>query len=96
MIERNYSKYIADHADVLSRRALLDPSTPSGDKRHLAEIAPTPWLRDDRFCPEGYVPTPSIVDNSLATIDGTPSLLIAKNLCHANTRWKSTTVTWPL
>jgi integrase len=25
MIERNYSKYIADHADVLSRRALLDP-----------------------------------------------------------------------
>ena len=31
MIERNYSKYIADHADVLSRRAMLDPSTPSGD-----------------------------------------------------------------
>jgi hypothetical protein len=31
MIESNYSKYIADHADVLSRRALLDPSTPSGD-----------------------------------------------------------------
>jgi len=30
MIERNYSKYIADHADVLSRRAMLDPSTPSG------------------------------------------------------------------
>jgi hypothetical protein len=27
MIERNYSKYIADHADVLSRRAMLDPST---------------------------------------------------------------------
>jgi integrase len=26
MIERNYSKYIADHADVLSRRAMLDPS----------------------------------------------------------------------
>ena len=31
MIERNYSKYIADHADVLSRRAMLDPSTSSGD-----------------------------------------------------------------
>jgi integrase len=31
MIERNYSKYIADHADVLSRRAMLDPSTPSDD-----------------------------------------------------------------
>jgi len=24
MIERNYSKYIADHADMLSRRAMLD------------------------------------------------------------------------
>jgi len=31
MIERNYSKYIADHADVLSRRAMLDPATLSGD-----------------------------------------------------------------
>lgn len=31
MIERNYSKYIADHADVLSRRAMLDPSIPAGD-----------------------------------------------------------------
>ena len=31
MIERNYSKYIADHADVLSRRAMLDPGAPSGD-----------------------------------------------------------------
>jgi len=30
MIERNYSKYIADHADVLSRRAMLDPGAPSG------------------------------------------------------------------
>jgi hypothetical protein len=30
MIERNYSKYIADHADVLSRRAMLDPGTPPG------------------------------------------------------------------
>jgi len=29
MIERNYSKYIADHADVLSRRAMLDPGAPS-------------------------------------------------------------------
>ena len=28
MIERNYSKYIADHADVLSRRAMLDPGNP--------------------------------------------------------------------
>ena len=28
MIERNYSKYIADHADVLSRRAMLDPGAP--------------------------------------------------------------------
>jgi integrase len=31
IIERNYSKYIADHADLLSRRAMLDPTTPSGD-----------------------------------------------------------------
>jgi integrase len=31
MIERNYSKYIADHADVLSRRAMLDPDGSSGD-----------------------------------------------------------------
>jgi hypothetical protein len=32
MIERNYSKYIADHADTLSRRAMLDPDGPIGDK----------------------------------------------------------------
>jgi integrase len=31
MIERNYSKYIADHADVLSRRAMLDPGASLGD-----------------------------------------------------------------
>jgi hypothetical protein len=31
MIERNYSKYIADHADSLSRRAMLDPCTPFGE-----------------------------------------------------------------
>jgi integrase len=31
MIERNYSKYIADHADVLSRRAMLDPNTRTRD-----------------------------------------------------------------
>ena len=31
MIERNYSKYIADHADALSRRAMLDPDGSSGD-----------------------------------------------------------------
>jgi integrase len=31
MIERNYSKYIADHADVLSRRAMLDPGISSGE-----------------------------------------------------------------
>ena len=30
MIERNYSKYIADHADVLSRRAMLDPDAVAG------------------------------------------------------------------
>jgi signal transduction histidine kinase len=29
MIERNYSKYIADHADMLSRRAMLDPGASS-------------------------------------------------------------------
>jgi hypothetical protein len=29
MIERNYRKYIADHADVLSRRAMFDPGAPS-------------------------------------------------------------------
>jgi integrase len=28
MIERTYSKHIADHADALSRRALLDPGAP--------------------------------------------------------------------
>src|SRR4029077_9859854 len=28
MIERTYSAHIADHADALSRRALLDPSAP--------------------------------------------------------------------
>jgi integrase len=32
MIERNYSKYIADHADTLSRRAMLDPDGPMGDE----------------------------------------------------------------
>jgi integrase len=31
IIERNYSKYIADHADALSRRAMLDPGTSSGE-----------------------------------------------------------------
>jgi integrase len=31
MIERNYSKYIADHADMLSRRAMLDPNGPRGE-----------------------------------------------------------------
>jgi len=31
MLERAYSKYIADHADALSRRALLDPGAPIGD-----------------------------------------------------------------
>ena len=30
MIERNYSKYIADHADILSRRAMLDPDAIAG------------------------------------------------------------------
>ena len=30
MIERNYSKYIADHADILSRRAMLDPDAVAG------------------------------------------------------------------
>jgi hypothetical protein len=28
MIERNYSKYIADHADMLSRRAMLTLTAP--------------------------------------------------------------------
>jgi integrase len=31
IIERNYSKYIADHADALSRRAMLDPGISSGE-----------------------------------------------------------------
>jgi hypothetical protein len=31
MIERNYSKYIVDHADMLSRRAMLDPGASSGE-----------------------------------------------------------------
>jgi integrase len=30
MIERTYSKHISDHADALSRRALLDPGAPAG------------------------------------------------------------------
>jgi len=30
MIERNYSKYISDHADNLSRRAMLDPDAVAG------------------------------------------------------------------
>jgi integrase len=30
MIERTYSKHISDHADSLSRRALLDPGAPAG------------------------------------------------------------------
>jgi integrase len=38
MIERNYSKYIADHADVLSRRAMLDPSTPSGPNASVVPL----------------------------------------------------------
>ena len=29
MIEQTYSKYIADHADALTRRALLDPAAPA-------------------------------------------------------------------
>jgi integrase len=33
MIEQTYSKYIADHADALSRRALLDPGAPQYDKK---------------------------------------------------------------
>ena len=39
MIERNYSKYIADHADVLSRRAMLDPGTSSGEQSHVVDAA---------------------------------------------------------
>jgi integrase len=31
IIERNYSKYIADHADALSRRAMLDPGISTGE-----------------------------------------------------------------
>jgi integrase len=32
MIERNYSKYISDHADILSRRAMLNPAAlPDGN-----------------------------------------------------------------
>jgi integrase len=31
IIERNYSKYIADHADALSRRAMLDPGISAGE-----------------------------------------------------------------
>ena len=30
MIERNYSRYIGDHADALARVALLDITAPSG------------------------------------------------------------------
>jgi integrase len=31
MIERTYGKYITDHGDALTRRALLDPATPSAE-----------------------------------------------------------------
>jgi hypothetical protein len=30
MIERTYSKFIADHSDAVSRRALLDTTRPIG------------------------------------------------------------------
>jgi integrase len=30
-LERTYSRYIADHSDVVTRRTLLDPDKPSGD-----------------------------------------------------------------
>lgn len=31
MIEQNYSEYITDHSDALSRRALLDTRQPAGE-----------------------------------------------------------------
>jgi integrase len=31
MLERTYSRYIADHVDALARRTLLDTSAPRGD-----------------------------------------------------------------
>jgi hypothetical protein len=31
MIERTYSKFITDHSDALSRRALLDTARPVGE-----------------------------------------------------------------
>lgn len=33
MIERTYSRHIADHADALARRALLDLSAPAANVR---------------------------------------------------------------
>jgi hypothetical protein len=36
MLERTYSKYIADHADALSRRALLDPAAVEHDPKVVA------------------------------------------------------------
>jgi hypothetical protein len=41
MIERNYSKYIADHADTLSRRAMLDPDG-SVEQNAISLISMTP------------------------------------------------------
>ena len=41
MIERNYSKYIADHADTLSRRAMLDPNG-SVEQNAISLISLTP------------------------------------------------------
>jgi hypothetical protein len=41
MIERNYSKYIADHADTLSRRAMLDPDGPV-EQNAISLISLTP------------------------------------------------------
>src|SRR5262249_45545225 len=36
MIEKNYSRYISDHADAVLRRALLDTAQPAAGKRRLA------------------------------------------------------------
>ena len=41
MLERTYSRYISDHSDVLTRRALLDLAEPTADEN----VIPLPAAR---------------------------------------------------
>jgi hypothetical protein len=41
MLERTYSRYISDHSDVLTRRALLDLAAPTANEN----VIPLPAAR---------------------------------------------------